>query len=630
MNKKTIIVIVTLLIAIPLFLLKSSNINYKEEYPELKVSSPNSIIINDTVYSFFRKFKLNVEAYGYESKTIEFNHRDSDKEIILIEKPINVVFKINDTYDKFILNNKVLASLDNIKLKKGAHSYEITSNNHLTYKSNFEIKKYTDELLIPVILKKIDKSLQISSNPNNAKVFLNNTELGVTPLTINLDRSNNEIILKKAGYKEKKVKYFVDDNNKSEIKYLLDEDENLISLSSNPPSASVFLDDEYVGITPIKFPNIKKGTIKIKKYGYRDKLISPSNQTKTINTTLEKDMAEVQFSSNVPAKVILNGRYIGSTPLKKDIQKIKHKISYEALGHRSIRESFEPLNDKVQIYKNLLTDKQASLIDSKNNSTNSIGSKLILMNPGSITMGSPKRESRRDINELQKKVKITKHFFISKNLITESQYKKFKKSSSASNLPVNNVSWIDAAKFCNWLSRKEGLDQFYIIKGDRLLYFNTKSNGYRLPTEAEWEYAAKSNNPTQGELIYAWGSDRQIRKLVGNIADQTTEGILANFVPDYDDGYLERSPVGSFRSNQNGLNDITGNLSEWVNDFYSIEIIDPSEIFTDYIGPTVGTTHVIKGSNHYSSTPLQLGLSYRTYGNAENELIGFRIARWIY
>ena len=630
MNKKTIIVIVTLLIAIPLFLLKSSNINYKEEYPELKVSSPNSIIINDTVYSFFRKFKLNVEAYGYESKTIEFNHRDSDKEIILIEKPINVVFKINDTYDKFILNNKVLASLDNIKLKKGAHSYEITSNNHLTYKSNFEIKKYTDELLIPVILKKIDKSLQISSNPNNAKVFLNNTELGVTPLTINLDRSNNEIILKKAGYKEKKVKYFVDDNNKSEIKYLLDEDENLISLSSNPPSASVFLDDEYIGITPIKFPNIKKGTIKIKKYGYRDKLISPNNQTKTINTTLEKDMAEVQFSSNVPAKVILNGRYIGSTPLKKDIQKIKHKISYEALGHRSIRESFEPLNDKVQIYKNLLTDKQASLIDSKNNSTNSIGSKLILMNPGSITMGSPKRESRRDINELQKKVKITKHFFISKNLITESQYKKFKKSSSASNLPVNNVSWIDAAKFCNWLSRKEGLDQFYIIKGDRLLYFNTKSNGYRLPTEAEWEYAAKSNNPTQGELIYAWGSDRQIRKLVGNIADQTTEGILANFVPDYDDGYLERSPVGSFRSNQNGLNDITGNLSEWVNDFYSIEIIDPSEIFTDYIGPTVGTTHVIKGSNHYSSTPLQLGLSYRTYGNAENELIGFRIARWIY
>ena len=123
---------------------------------------------------------------------------------------------------------------------------------------------------------------------------------------------------------------------------------------------------------------------------------------------------------------------------------------------------------------------------------------------------------------------------------------------------------------------------------------------------------------------------RQIRKLVGNIADQSTEGILTNFIPDYDDGFTERSPVGSFRSNQNGLNDITGNLSEWVNDFYSIEIVDPSKIYKDYIGPSVGTTHVIKGSNHYSSTPLQLGLSYRTYGNGPNDLVGFRVARWIY
>ena len=60
------------------------------------------------------------------------------------------------------------------------------------------------------------------------------------------------------------------------------------------------------------------------------------------------------------------------------------------------------------------------------------------------------------------------------------------------------------------------------------------------------------------------------------------------------------------------------------------KIIDPSKVFTDYIGPTVGTTQVIKGSNHYSSTSLQLGLSYRTYGNGPNELIGFRVARWIY
>ena len=238
------------------------------------------------------------------------------------------------------------------------------------------------------------------------------------------------------------------------------------------------------------------------------------------------------------------------------------------------------------------------------------------------------KESRRDINEIERRVEITKHFYISENLITETQYNNYVGANKISNNPINNISWIDAAKFCNWLSKKEGLNQFYVIKNNTLIYFNTDSNGYRLPTEAEWEYAAKSNS--SNDLIYSWGSNRKITKLVGNIADQSTEGILTNFVSDYDDGYQERSPVGAFSSNQNGINDITGNLSEWVNDFYAVEIIDSSKTYIDYIGPLIGTTHVIKGSNYYSSTSLQLGLSYRTYGNEPNELIGFRIARWIY
>ena len=339
-------------------------------------------------------------------------------------------------------------------------------------------------------------------------------------------------------------------------------------------------------------------------------------------------MADVSFDSNPVSKVYLNGNYIGLTPFKKAIQKIKHNVLYEASGYRSINETIEPLKDILNVYKNLLTEKQASLIENKNNAKNSIGSKLVLMNPGSLKLGSSLKESRRDINEIERRVEITKHFYISENLITETQYNNYVGANKISNNPINNISWIDAAKFCNWLSKKEGLNQFYVIKNNTLIYFNTDSNGYRLPTEAEWEYAAKSNS--SNDLIYSWGSNRKITKLVGNIADQSTEGILTNFVSDYDDGYQERSPVGAFSSNQNGINDITGNLSEWVNDFYAVEIIDSSKTYIDYIGPLIGTTHVIKGSNYYSSTSLQLGLSYRTYGNEPNELIGFRIARWIY
>ena len=404
-------------------------------------------------------------------------------------------------------------------------------------------------------------------------------------------------------------------------------DEDVINIKSIPSQASLFFNENYIGISPLKFKIQDKGILKVKKYGYVDDVINVTKDTKELNITLTEDLSEVFISSDPPSDVFLNEEYIGQTPFTKKIQKIKHKISFKSKGFRTLNESFEPTKDKQNIIKKLLTEKEASLLENKKYSKTSIDGEIILFEPGSFLMGSSKKESRRDINEIMRSVKITKHFYISKNLITEEQYSLFKRSSK-SNLPVNNISWIDAAKFCNWLSSKEGFENFYEIKNDQIISFNMDSKGYRLPTEAEWEYVAKSNTPEK--YIYSWGSDRKINKLVGNIADVSTQGILSNFIDDYDDGYDQRSPVGSFRSNQNDINDLTGNLSEWVNDFYSVEFVQQSKVFQDYIGPLAGTSHVIKGSNYYSSTPLQLGLSYRTYGNEPNDLVGFRIARWIY
>ena len=144
--------------------------------------------------------------------------------------------------------------------------------------------------------------------------------------------------------------------------------------------------------------------------------------------------------------MFLNEEYIGKTPFTKKIQKIKHKISFKSKGFRTLNESFEPTKDKQNIIKKLLTEKEASLLENKKYSRTSIDGEVILFEPGSFVIGSIKKRVRRDINEIMRSVKITKHFYISKNLITEEQYSLFKRSSK-SNLPVNNISWIDAAKF---------------------------------------------------------------------------------------------------------------------------------------------------------------------------------------
>lgn len=625
MNKKYLALIIIFIS--PLFFIKSSNITFKENYEEIKISSSNALIIQNTVYSFKQIFNINVVAYGYKSKEFEFNHNDAEKLIILVEMPVLVKFKIDQNYNEFILNDRILDSLENIYLKKGIYSYEVKSKNHISYKSKLEINKYADEILVPIIMQEVNKKLVINSEPNQASVFLNNVELGVTPLSVNLNTTSNNILIKKSEYKDSNIDYIVKNNNSDQIIIKLIEDEDVININTVPSQASLFFNEDYIGISPLKFKIQDKGILKVKKYGYVDNKINITKDTKKLNIVLTEDSSEVFISSDPPSDVFLNEEYIGKTPFTKKIQKIKHKISFKSKGFRTLNESFEPTKDKQNIIKKLLTEKEASLLENKKYSRTSIDGEVILFEPGSFVMGSSKKESRRDINEIMRSVKITKHFYISKNLITEEQYSLFKRSSK-SNLPVNNISWIDAAKFCNWLSSKEGFENFYEIKNNQIISFNMDSKGYRLPTEAEWEYVAKSNNPEK--YIYSWGSDRKITKLVGNIADVSTQGILSNFIDDYDDGYDERSPVGSFRSNQNDINDLTGNLSEWVNDFYSVEFVQQSKVFQDYIGPLAGTSHVIKGSNYYSSTPLQLGLSYRTYGNEPNNLVGFRIARWIY
>ena len=625
MNKKYLALIIIFIT--PLFFVKSSNITFKENYEEIKISSSNALIIQNTVYSFKEIFNIDVVAYGYKSKEFEFNHNDAEKLIILVEMPVLVKFKIDQNFNEFILNDRTLDSLENIYLQKGVYSYEVKSKNHISYKSKLEINKYADEILVPIIMQEVNKKLVINSEPNQASVFLNNVEVGVTPISVNLNTTSNNILIKKSDYKDNNIDYIVKNNNSDQIIIKLIEDEDVINIKSTPSQASLFFNENYIGISPLKFKIQDKGILKIKKYGYVDDIIDITKETKELNIALTEDLSEVFISSDPPSDVFLNDEYIGKTPFTKKIQKIKHKISFKSKGFRTLNESFEPTKDKQNIIKKLLTEKEASLLENKKYSRTSINGEIILFEPGSFLMGSSKKESRRDINEIMRSVKITKHFYISKNLITEEQYSLFKRSSK-SNLPINNISWIDAAKFCNWLSSKEGFENFYEIKNDQIISFNMDSKGYRLPTEAEWEYVAKSNTPEK--YIYSWGSDRKITKLVGNIADVSTQGILSNFIDDYDDGYDERSPVGSFRSNQNDINDLTGNLSEWVNDFYSVEFVQQSKVFQDYIGPLAGTSHVIKGSNYYSSTPLQLGLSYRTYGNEPNDLVGFRIARWIY
>lgn len=627
MNKKIIFLI--LILVVPLFFIKSSNIELSSQYQNIKLKSTNSIVINKTAYSFNNNFTINASAYGYLDSLFKFNHDDSKKLIILEEIPVEVIFRVEST-DNYVIkiNNNDHDSTDSIFLPKGSHEYSIASDGYITYKSILNINSYTKQLLVPVLLTKIDKLITIESVPSNSSLIVNGTYIGLTPYKLNLNTQLNEIKLQKNGYKEKLFKIAVSNNTNENFLYKLDKLDTLISINTTPSQATLFLNDEYMGLTPLSLQDTINGKIKISKYGYKDIVYNLDDSKKSLNFELEQSTSNVFINTDPSSKVFINGNFISNTPIKIELQQIKHEIIFKKDSYETITKTIEPQTKEYLLFEKLITKKQSILNKTSKKYTNSIGAELILFQPGQVTIGSSKNQSRRDINEVLRNVEISKHFYFSKNLITERQFKNFINTTPSSNLPVNNISWTQAAKFCNWLSKKENLIEFYIFKGDNLISFNMKSNGYRLPTEAEWEYISKSNSNMK--LIYQWGDNRRITKLVGNIADENTASLLTNYVKDYNDGYITRSPVGLFKPNQNGINDLTGNLSEWINDFYSSDIVSSERIFKDYIGPSGGSSHVIKGSNYNSSSPLQLGISYRTYGRDADELVGFRVARWIY
>lgn len=176
--------------------------------------------------------------------------------------------------------------------------------------------------------------------------------------------------------------------------------------------------------------------------------------------------------------------------------------------------------------------------------------------------------------------------------------------------PITNIKWTEAIVYCNWLSKKNNLTLVYTKDGNNWIC-NFKANGYRLPTEAEWEYAAKGGNKSK-KFIYAGGNDLNLiswYSLNSKKSPQTIETKLPNEL---------------------GLFDMSGNTWEWVWDYYS-PLYSKTIESTNPTGPIRGTNRCLKGGSWDSSKLQFLKPEYQLNWNPNetNEFFGFRIARSI-
>ncbi|WP_455683900.1 flavodoxin [Thomasclavelia sp.] len=219
---------------------------------------------------------------------------------------------------------------------------------------------------------------------------------------------------------------------------------------------------------------------------------------------------------------------------------------------------------------------------------------FVLIKGGSFQMGSPDSEPWRSEDELQHTVTVS-DFYMSKYELTQKEYEDITGNNpsnfSGENLPVENISWLDAVAYCNARSEKEGLTPVYTIDGQNVSW-DKSADGYRLPTEAEWEYACRAGTTTPFYMESS-PSDKD-----ANYYGHYPYEIEDNY---FSQGNLEVKPgeyrettvsVDSFSENPYGLYNMHGNVSEWVWDYYGAYSADSQ---TDPTGPETGTLRVYRG-----------------------------------
>ena len=264
----------------------------------------------------------------------------------------------------------------------------------------------------------------------------------------------------------------------------------------------------------------------------------------------------------------------------------------------------------------------------KNEKTHPKG--FVLIPAGNFEMGSPKTEEYRDRDELPHKVKLTRSFYMQSTPVTREQWMALMRNNPShfkgDSLPVENVNWYEACAYANALSRKEGLPEAYLLKNSEGKPGTTtftcsrvqvnggdvySCKGYRLPTEAEWEYAARAGTKTAYYNENNFSTLNEIAWYLDNSGKKTHS-------------------VAQKKPNSWGLYDMSGNVWEWIWDSYARDFYNSSPK-KNPTNQSLDFNHVRRGGSFRSLVSFTRSAYRSLYGpNDRNNDIGFRIVRTVF
>lgn len=632
------------------FLFTAKSVRFDPNVPNVSVTISKGFVLGtgDTYLMRPGNYEVQAVANGYYDLTESLEVTSDGDQLFPLELrklPGDVQFSSSPFGAEVSMSDEVLGKTPlQLPIPAGTARFRFTADRYIEGEIEVVIEGMNIAQTVHLDLEPNWATVEIPSTPEAAIVYLDGVDSGFTTSgPVEILAGEHTLTLKKPGFAQWTDIVFVKAGEKRTMDpVVLEPLGGVLTIGSEPAGATVNIDDQFQGLTPLTVdvePN-QEHSVEVLLVGYKRGLRSinvSSGQNLNLDFSLEQATGSLTVTTEPDdAEVWIDGELIGHSNDTFVLHAIGHSVELKKEGYAGYSSdlAIQPgLKQSVRV--RLLTLEEARMEALRQVRTTTDGQDILLFEPSPIQMGASRRQPGRRANEVFRTAPLERLFYISTHEVTNAQFRtlapehdsgKYQGMSlDKDDQPVVNVSWDEAALYCNSLSDREGLERFYIVEGARVVGTNENALGYRLPSEAEWSWVARHVEDEEKLLHFPWGESLPPPERHGNYADRAAQHLVSRILFDFNDNHSVSAPIGSFEPNAKGLFDIGGNVAEWTHDFYSIP---ESQSTVEVLGPSDGEYHVIRGSSFLHGTITDVRLSFRDYGTDGRSDVGFRIARY--
>ncbi len=602
------------------------------------------VAVKTDVWALHGPLVLQVAAAGFASETITVPDAAKTRgrvDIVLREQlaALHATTDVHEAKTRWFLDGKFVlegARFDT-ELRDGEYMLEARHPHYASASQKVTARRGAD-YAVRLSLAPVTGRITLTSKPDAAMVTRNGEAVGATPLELDVPAGAHELRIARDGYETRtETVRITHDAPTATRHYRLVRARAGVSFVLSPDKGVLSVNGQVVS----KPDNLRLAAGIEHRARYTQPGYAPLETTfmlepdahRTVELTLVPTFGMVHVHSEPEAELFVNGTSVGRTPMRLTLPPVSHTIRLTRDGYQDVTRTVTPEPDAEQRLRvTLITEARARRETAPPQYANGIGIALKLFrNPGTIMLGTPRGKPGRRANEFMREVRLTRAFYAGIHEVTVGQYRQFthpKQPPVVNRRPVTNITWEDAARFCNWLSRREGLKPVYQLTGKRHVGSHADADGYRLPTEAEWEWLARKAG-RRVQTRFPWGNETRVPEGSGNLADESAKGTVPIYIPHYRDGFVQTADVGTFTANASGLHDLAGNASEWAHDTYDLQPPPVGRVETDPLDVEAGHQHTVKGSSWRSGDLGELRAAYRAGSRASKPELGFRIVRYL-